>query len=228
MKRATWIMAALALLLGSVDKAKAGSLAFGVPEAPVPYNSPPGVDGYTFTVGSSNIIVTALDYYVSPFNGSTLLDQHGVGIYAVSDQITPLVQTVVGPGTGAGLVGGPPIVGSFFASVPVAPTLLFAGQTYMLAGVETAADTENGGPDGSSGVPVPSITSAPGVTFDAYFYNYNTTLSYPTIPYPTAYVGPNMEFSVSTPEPASMTLLCLGIAGMAGYSWKKRQPVLAS
>ena len=68
-----------------------------------------GNDGFLFTP-TSDLLVNALDYYVSPDAAVpyTLNNSHGVAIYDVAgSHVTPLVQAVLGPGGGT-LVGGEP------------------------------------------------------------------------------------------------------------------------
>jgi hypothetical protein len=204
--------------------ARASTLAFSVPEANATYTQF-GNDGFTFTP-TTNITVTALDYYLSPYapeNGTALIDPHGVGIYAVSDPSTPLVETTIGPGAGSGIVGGPGPTNSFFVSQSITPIELYAGQQYMLAGYSQPNENENGGNPSGAGIPFGSLVTAPGITLNAYYYDYNTQLDYPTIPYPTTYVGPDFQFTAVTPEPASLTLLASGLLAAGGFYFGRRQ-----
>jgi hypothetical protein len=214
----------------ALQGARADDLAWSVPETTGQYNSPPGNDGFTFTP-SSDILVTALDYYLSqyaPQNGIALVDAHQVGIYAATDTSTPVVQTTIGPGSGTSIVGGPAGY-SYFVSVPVTPTELFSGQQYMLAGTETQADTENAGPDAYNGIPLDDFVTAPSITLNGYYYDTNAFLDYPTITYPNGYLGPSFEFttiftpdarSISSPEPSSLAVWSLLGAVAIAVGWR--------
>jgi hypothetical protein len=221
-RKSATLLAALLLLAAPPGVARASSLAFGVPETNAPYTQF-GNDGFTFTP-TTNITVTALDYYLSPYppeNGTALLFPHDVAIYSVANPVTPLIETTVGPGFGTGVVGGPSPTYSFFVSQSVAPTLLFAGQQYMLAGYSQPDENENGGVPSPSGIPLGSLVLAPGLSLDGYYYDYNGALDYPTIPYATAYVGPNFEFGI--PEPATLTLLASGFFAAGGFGLYRRR-----
>lgn len=216
------LLATLLLLAAPLGTARASSLAFGVPETNAPYTQY-GNDGFTFTP-TTNITVTALDYYLSPYApeaGTALLYPHDVAIYSVANPATPLIQTTVGPGTGTGIVGGPSPTYSLFVSQAIAPTLLLAGQQYMLAGYSQPNENENGGVPSPNGTPLGSFVTAPGITLNAYYYDYNGSLDYPTIPYPTAYDGPNFEFT--TPEPASLALCGTGLIAFGGMGLRRRR-----
>ena len=172
-----------------------------------------GNDGFLFTP-TSDLLVNALDYYVSPDAAVpyTLNNSHGVAIYDVAgSHVTPLVQAVLGPGGGT-LVGGG-AGNSYFLSKSVVPTLLLAGHQYMLSGLETIGDYENGGLSYNAGVPLANIVVSNAV-LNGYYYDYNNVFDYPTIPYATAFVGPNFE-SVAVPEPATWAFL-IGGFGLVG------------
>ena len=185
----------------------ADALFMTVPETVFQYTQY-GNDGFIFTP-TSNLMVTALDYYVSPFSDNSLNDSHGVGIYDVTgSHSAPLVQTVIGPGTGT-LVGGPG-GDSYFLSISVSSTPLLAGHEYMLAGYSVSGDYENGGSNGY-GIPLGSLVLSD-ATLDGYYYDYNGSLDYPTIPYSTAFVGPNFE-ATAIPEAADAGAARRGSSG---------------
>jgi hypothetical protein len=226
-KKSSIALAALFLCAAPLGAARASTLAFSVPEAAATYTQF-GNDGFTFTP-TTNITVTALDYYLSPYtpeNGAALIDPHQVGIYAVSNPSTPLVQTTIGPGTGSGIVGGPGPTDSFFVSQSVTPIELFAGQQYMLAGYSQPNENENGGNPSGVGIPFGSLLTAPGVTLNAYYYDYSGGLDYPTTPYATAFVGPDFQFT-ATPEPATLTLLASGFLAAGAFYFGRRRRAAA-
>jgi len=207
--------------IGGVSLAKADTLFMSVPGTSYAYTQS-GNDGFTFTP-TQDIIVTALDYYVSPDTtpvADTLNYSHGVGIYSVSTQAL-LVQTTVGPcvtTTACNLVGGGGY--SSFASVPVAPTELYAGDQYMLAGYSQQSEYENGGLSDNAGIPLDTIVTPSAVTLNAYYYDYNGSLDYPTTPYSTAFVGPDFQFTAVPDGGTTLTLLGLAVAGLAGLRRK--------
>jgi hypothetical protein len=212
MKQRLLIVFALAAI-GGVNQARADVVFMSVPVTAFSYTEG-GNDGFTFTP-NVNITVTALDYYLSPSN--TLLDGHGVGIYAVSNQATPLVTATVGPCGGLNPACNLVTAGSSFDSVAVAPTELFAGVQYMLAGLAFSDELENGGTSGL-GIPLADLVTAPAITLNAYYYDYNSSLDYPTTPYGTGYVGPNFQFAPD--GGTTLALLGLAIAGLAGLRRK--------
>lgn len=213
---------AFALLLSCVPlQAHASpSLFMSVPETTDPYTQS-GNDGFIFTP-TTDLIVSALDYYVSPFslpNVDSLNGSHGVGIYDVTgSHTTALVQTVIGPGSGI-LVGGPAGY-SLFLSQSVSDTLLLAGHQYMLAGYSTANDFENGG-SGGGGIPLLSILLSD-ATLNGYYYDYSGSLDYPTTPYGTAFVGPNFE-ATPTPEPSTIALIGMALLSLFGIGLMRRR-----
>ena len=210
------IVAAFAVSVGlgfaATGPAKA-DLFMTVPEAGVAYLQY-GNDGFVFTP-TTDLLVTALDYYASPYDSYCLSDPHEVGIYDATDQ-TLLVSTTIGPGCGP-LVGGT-AGDSYFLSVPVSATLLLPGQQYMLAGYSQPNEYENGGSDGS-GIPLGSLVLFD-ATLDGYYYDYSGSLDYPTTPYGTAFVGPDFEAS-AVPEPLTLSLFGAGLIGLGALRRRK-------
>jgi hypothetical protein len=205
--------------IGGVSLAKADTLFMSVPGTSDAYTQA-GNDGFTFTP-TENIIVTALDYYVSPIASNTLVYPHGVAIYSATTQAL-LLETTVGPCTPAAacnLVGGG--VGySSFASAPITPTELYAGVQYMLAGYSQPLENENGGTPSGVGLPLGTIITPSGITLNGYYYDYNGSVDYPTIPYSTAYVGPDFQFSAVPDGGTTLALLGLAVAGLVGLRRK--------
>jgi hypothetical protein len=222
MKQRLLIVFAMAAIAG-VNQAKADVVFMSVPGTSFAYNQS-GNDGFTFTP-NENIIVTALDYYVSPDTtpADTLINSHGVGIYSVNNTSTPLVTATVGSCDPCTLVGGNGSYSSF-ASVALLQAdqiELYAGQQYMLAGYSQPNEYENGGLTNSGGIPLGTIVTPSAITLNGYYYDYSGSLDYPTIPYGTGYVGPDFQFTAATPD-GGTTLALLGIAivGLAGLRRK--------
>ncbi len=224
MKMCILSVTAATLFLACSGQAKA-DLAFAIPDAiPPAYTSPIGNDGLMFHV-NSDIVVTALDYYVyfgpDSATAGTLQDAHHVGIYDATTHAL-LGSTIVGPGNGP-IVGGGGL--SSFLSVPIAPIPLLAGHDYMVVGGETPHDPDNGGPgagNNTPGIPYGSIGNAAAVTFTGYFYDSSPVLAFPTTPYGTVYVGPNFEFSAAAvPEPA--TVASWSLLGLCVVGWNMRR-----
>jgi hypothetical protein len=213
------ISAAALLLAGLAASNAHAALFMTVPETSTPYVQY-GNDGFLFTP-TTNLIVDELDYYVSPFNSDLMISPHGVAIYSVSDTSTPLVQTVIF-NNGTIVSGG--AGSSSFESVAVAPTLLTAGDEYMLAGFSTPDDFENGGDPYGNGIPLGSLVVS-NATLSGYYYDYSGVLDYPTTPYPTAFVGPNFEAGVvqtsAVPEISTWAMMLIGF-GLVGMQLKRR------
>ncbi|HEY2839629.1 MAG TPA: PEP-CTERM sorting domain-containing protein [Pirellulales bacterium] len=209
----------------AVAPSRAGALGFGAPEAGLAYQSY-GNDGFVFTP-SVNIMVTALDYYLSPFapeNGTALVDSHPVGIYSTSNPNALLTSAMVGPGSGPIVNGGAGY--SSFVPQAITPIELLAGQSYMLSGTSTLSENENGGLYYNAGIPLGNLVPGPEITVNAYFYDYNLSLDYPTTPYATGFVGPNFQYTIvpsPVPEPTSGALLLIGTGVVASRLLKRKR-----
>jgi hypothetical protein len=164
---------------------------------------------------TSNVIVSALGFYDDKGNGLT--ESHQVGIF--KEDGTLVASTTVNPGD--------PEIGHFvYHQVPGIG--LQAGQYYRIAAV-TGDENYTFWPTG--------FHSNPGIkyTYDSYYYPSGTTqLLFPDQSLGfnagnAGFFGPNFLLSGSargnglgTPEPGSLTLLCLGLAGLGGYVWRRR------
>ncbi|AFY74520.1 hypothetical protein Syn7502_02549 [Synechococcus sp. PCC 7502] len=166
-------------------------------------NSSPSLDyldGFQFTVGTSNIIVDQLGYYDARQDG--LLVAHDVGIFLESNQQL-VVSTTVPSGTETNLSG-------FFRYVGIKPTILFANTTYRVAGVSIAnQDPFTYDPTGFS--------VNPAIIYKSAAYTPNTTV----LAFPSSldggfigYFGANFTISATTPVPFEFNpVLGLGILG---------------
>jgi hypothetical protein len=143
-----------------------------------------GNDGFFFTPTTA-ISVTELGYVDCGFSVG-----HDVGLYDVS------TSTLL---AGATITGSSTLDSGFYYNL-IAPVMLTAGNEYAVVGTQVEADN-NWTAD--------SLSVAPEITFDGYEYDKNTALDLPTIPYETAYFGPNFQYEV-VPEPATMTIMIAG------------------
>jgi hypothetical protein len=127
-------------------------------------------------------------------------------------------------------VGGP-LGDSYFLSQAITPVVLLAGHSYMLSGLSTQTEGENGGNPAGVGVPFGSIVVDPSLSLNAYYYDYSSVLAYPTTPYGTAFFGPNFEFTplaagaADVPEPTSLIVWSLLGLTISGGSWWRRRKV---
>jgi hypothetical protein len=82
---------------------------------------------------------------------------------------------------------------------------------------------DSGSADGTQGVPLGSIVTGPGIgPVQSYYYNLDSSLSYPTISYAGAYIGPSFEYT-TVPEPGTLVLLGMGGLGLLAYAWRRRR-----
>jgi hypothetical protein len=145
-----------------------------------------GNDGLFFTPNTA-ISVTALGYVDCGFSVG-----HDVGLYDVTTS-TLLAETTV-------TISSTPSDGFYYNSI--SPLLLTAGNEYAVVGTQVPAD---------SNWTASSVNPAPGITFNGYAYDFNSTLDLPTTPYGTAYFGPNFQF---VPEPSTTSCLLMGVASL--------------
>lgn len=162
--------------------------------------------GWSFTA-SSDLVVNSLGQW--DYLGDGLETEAHIGIY--DDSGTLLVSTVVSSGTAGTFLDG-------YRYASVADTLLLANQTYFVGswfdGFVFRSDY--------SGY---SYTSATGIeNINPAWSGGNGTLKFPTSSSTGfIYAGPNFQYEdhVSIPEPSSLALLMLGLAGFR-FSRKKK------
>jgi hypothetical protein len=221
MKRSVLWLAALALLWGGVGPATAGP-AYTVLSAGYGNGyTVPQTAGDVFTA-TTDIIVTALGFI--DINHTGLRESHEVGIFLNSSQCL-IARETVPAGIGGRLDGD-------FRYIDIAPVPLQAGEEYTIAG----AVTERVDQDLVGYTTVSGIAYDPSITSDSYPSRY--VFGGPGLVFPSNfgvdygfYVVANFKIDSgggggspsANPEPASLTLLGLGVLGLLGYAWQHRK-----
>jgi hypothetical protein len=164
--------------------------------------------GYSFTTGNSPVVIDAVGLLsATPPNGQT------VRIY-VDGTTTNLITPVAIPSNAP---VSSPSNGHSYSYEAITPLTLMPNTTY-----DIVADLFNG--DGADIDPT-TIVNVPDITIGAARAAFGSGL------FPTgdgsgiggsAFFGPTFE-ATALPEPASLTLLGLGVAGIAGYAWRRRR-----
>jgi hypothetical protein len=161
--------------------------------------------GSTFTVGSKNAIVSALGVYDA--TGTALAFSTPVEIWDSSG--TPVASATVNSGT---------TDTNHFSYASISPVTLTAGQTYTIAAFYSTSNTAHLlDHDGSPG------TSTNFNSYGARYSNTTGSLNWTTVTTTgTAYIGPNLLFTV--PEPATLSLVSGGLLLLVGgLSLKQRR-----
>jgi hypothetical protein len=194
------------------------------------YQTLDAVIGWEFTT-NTEITVTKLgwfDFTFAPLGGQPGLDlAHTVGIFTPGGQL--LVSGTVSAGT-ASPAEGPPVTNTagqetgVFRYVPVAPTALSAGQTYIIAGTSPSAFLDAF----ALGFPLSDLTTDPALTFvrGRLSPGSTATLRLPDVdPAPNGRnFGPNFQFvggAQVVPEPSVLGLALFAGVGLVGYGWRR-------
>jgi hypothetical protein len=156
--------------------------------------------GWAFTVGSSNIDVTALGTFSDP--GNPIQESHDVGIFTTGG--TLLAMTTVNPSLY--------VQDGYFADeILGSPLALSAGQTYVIAAETGSENYSYGG----------SLTNSADVSWDYDLYTYSSSLVMPTTSdgAGASYFGPNFQYyttaTTSTPSPAAVIPFAVGLVAAA-------------
>jgi hypothetical protein len=159
--------------------------------------------GNKFTVGNSNVIVSSLGYYDDFGNG--FIDSHEVGIYELVGN-TLLTSTMVD--NSSALVG-------HFRYTSIKPLVLSAGTQYEVVGVS------HGDKYAFNNV---NFTVNPLIAYNGNYYSSGTSLTN-AVTYSNdvtdGFWGPNMMLETAAPEPGTVSLIGIGLAGLA-FSARRR------
>jgi hypothetical protein len=158
--------------------------------------------GWRFTVGADPITVSSLGFYDDFKDGLT--ERHDVGIYTEFGKL--LASTTV--------TTADPLT-NFFRYHDITALTLDANTTYRIA-AETGGENYTWNTNG--------FKVDPSITYRDSRYTLSNTLVFPTdTDDAIGYFGPNFNLAPQVPEPATITLIGIGIAGMAGYGWRRRK-----
>jgi Domain of unknown function (DUF4082) len=170
------------------------------------FNDDPLTIGFEFTANDT-FKVTSLGWFDGGFQ-----NEHTVGLFDSEGNL--LVSTILP----AGSVNP---ADQLFRYASIDPLLLVAGQSYTLAGTTAGWNDAYTTNEHVSGFAVdPAFT----IGANAARYDYVSEFAYPTSHYSDyrAYIGPNLQGDVVTPEPQAAALLGLGMCGLLAARWKLR------
>lgn len=207
--------AALAALVLGSSTVSAGSIAGDTIFPDLTYNLDIAT-GFEFTP-NQNIIVTHLGIY--DHGAAGFASSHDVALFAKSNPGVALTSTTLGAGLSGTFVPGT-VAGTRF--VGVAPVVLTAGTSYYILGNNFQID---GYTQGRGVVIFDSAIAWNGIAFG----DSNSVNSVPFFnDFTSGNLGPNFMFTTAPiPEPSSLALLGMGVAGLGGYRWRRKRQTVA-
>jgi hypothetical protein len=177
------------------NETKADTIAFAPTSLSFISGEPAGNDGLFFTP-TVNISVTELGYIDGGFSVG-----HPVGLYDVTTSILLASTTITGSST----------LTSNFRYNLITPITLTAGDQYAIVGTFTPGT----GPD--RGYQAVSAGAASQITYQGYKYDTSSTLNLPTTSYPSPIFGPDFQYVIAVPEPATTGCFLLGLGVLACF-----------
>ncbi len=185
-----------AAVVGFASQALAGlafSFSGGFNAAVGTQTSTVGNDGLFFSVDAP-ITVSTLGYY---HDGAA--HRNAVGLFRVSDGALLASVNVTTTSN--------PLPPGSFDMASIAPVNLVPNTQYAVVGLMAPGQVAQYITHAVSG----NAGAAPGINFLGYKYNYDSSLSLPTLSYGDAYVGPNFGF---TAVPGSGTASVIGVGAL--------------